>query len=70
MAQAGVGTVVAMHVSEEHKKEAESANINIVVAGHISSDSLGINLFLDELEKQGIEIIPCSGFTRISRLQP
>ncbi len=68
MAQAGVGTVVGMHVSEEHKKEAESAHINIVIAGHISSDSLGMNLFLDELQKQGIEIIPCSGFTRFSRV--
>jgi len=33
----------------------------------MSSDSLGVNLFLDELEKQGIEIVPCSGFTRVSR---
>jgi putative NIF3 family GTP cyclohydrolase 1 type 2 len=69
MAQAGVGTIVGMHISEEHKKEAESAHINIVIAGHISSDSLGVNLFMDELEKQGIEIIPCSGFTRVSRLE-
>lgn len=68
MAQAGVGTVVGMHISEEHKKEAELAHINIVIAGHISSDSLGVNLFIDELEKQGIEIIPCSGFTRFSRV--
>ncbi len=68
MAQAGVGTVVGMHISEEHKKEAEAANVNIVIAGHISSDSLGVNLFLDELEKQGIEIVPCSGFTRFSRI--
>jgi len=68
LAQAGVGTVVGMHISEEHKKEAESANINIVIAGHISSDSLGMNIFLDELEKQGIEIVPCSGFTRVSRV--
>ena len=67
MADAGIGTVVGMHVSEEHKKEAENSNINVVIAGHISSDSLGINLFLDELEKQGIEIIPCSGLTRVSR---
>ncbi len=69
MAQAGIGTVVAMHVSEEHRNEAQAANINVVVAGHISSDSLGVNLFLDELEKQGIEIIPCSGLTRISRVR-
>ncbi len=69
MAQAGVGTIVGMHISEEHKKEAEAANVNIVIAGHISSDSLGVNLFMDELEKQGIEIIPCSGFTRFSRVK-
>ena len=68
MAQVGVGTIVGMHISEEHKKEAESAHINIVIAGHISSDSLGVNLFMDELEKQGIEIVPCSGFTRFSRV--
>jgi putative NIF3 family GTP cyclohydrolase 1 type 2 len=69
MAQAGVGTIVGMHISEEHKKEAESAHINVVIAGHISSDSLGVNLLMDELEKQGIEIIPCSGFTRVSRIK-
>lgn len=69
MTQAGIGTVVAMHISEEHKKEAEAANLNVVIAGHISSDSLGVNLLLDEFEKQGIEIIPCSGFTRISRVE-
>jgi len=69
MSQAGIGTVIGMHISEEHKKEAESANLNVVIAGHISSDSLGMNLFLDELEKQGIEITPCSGLTRISRVK-
>jgi len=67
MAVAGVGTIVSMHQSEEHKKEAEAANINVVIASHMSSDSLGMNLFLDELEKQGIEIIPCSGLIRVSR---
>ena len=67
MANAGIGTVIGMHMSEDHKKEAESAHLNVVIAGHMSSDSLGINLFLDELEKRGIEIVPCSGLTRISR---
>ena len=69
MAQAGIGTVVGMHVSEEHKKEAEAANLNVVIAGHMSSDSIGVNLFLDELEKQGIEIVPCSGLIRVSRVK-
>jgi len=68
VAQAGIGTVIGMHISEEHKKEAEAAHINIVIAGHMSSDSLGMNLFMDELQKQGVEIVPCSGFTRVSRV--
>jgi len=67
MANAGIGTVVGMHISEEHKKQAEEANLNVVIAGHMSSDSLGMNLFLDEIEKQGIKIIPCSGLIRVSR---
>lgn len=67
LAQAGVGTIIAMHQSEEHRKEAEKAHINVIVAGHMSSDSLGTNLFLDELEKRGIEIIPCSGLIRVKR---
>ncbi len=69
MAQAGIGTVISMHQSEEHKKEAEKAHINVVIAGHISSDSVGMNLFLDELEKKGIEIVPCSGLIRYSRIK-
>jgi len=69
MANAGIGTVIAMHQSEEHKKAAEKAHINVVIAGHISSDSLGMNLFLDELEKKGVEIIPCSGLIRYSRVK-
>ncbi|XOB42729.1 MAG: NGG1p interacting factor NIF3 [Candidatus Nealsonbacteria bacterium] len=68
IAIAGVGTTIGMHISEEHKKEAEAANVNVVIAGHMSSDSLGINLFLDELERRGIEIISCSGLIRISRI--
>ncbi|MFA5228171.1 MAG: NGG1p interacting factor NIF3 [Candidatus Paceibacterota bacterium] len=67
LSQAGIGTVVAMHASEDHRKKAEAAHINIVIAGHISSDSLGMNLFLDELEKRGIEVIPFSGLTRFKR---
>lgn len=67
LSQAGAGTIIGMHISEKHKEEAEKANVNVVIAGHISSDSVGVNLFLDELEKQGIEIIPCGGLIRISR---
>jgi hypothetical protein len=56
-----------MHISEKHRKKAQKAHINVVIAGHMASDSLGMNLFLDELEKKGIEIIPCSGLIRVKR---
>lgn len=67
MAQAGVGTVIAMHQSEKHREQAESAHINVVIAGHMSSDSIGMNLLLDNFEGQGVEIIPCGGLIRVSR---
>ena len=67
LAHAGAGTVIGMHISEKHREEAEKAHVNVVIAGHMSSDSIGMNLFLDELEKRGIEILPCSGLIRVSR---
>lgn len=67
LSQAGIGTIISMHQSEEHKKAAEKAHINVIIAGHISSDNIGMNLFLDEIEKKGIEIVTCSGITRVKR---
>jgi len=67
LAQAGVGTIVGMHISEKHREEAEKAHVNVVIAGHISSDSIGVNLFLDEIEKRKVEIVACSGLIRVSR---
>jgi len=67
IAAAGIGTVIGMHMHEEHRKEAEKYHINVVIAGHMSSDSLGVNLFLDELERKGIKITPVSGLIRVKR---
>ncbi|MDD5120383.1 MAG: NGG1p interacting factor NIF3 [Candidatus Omnitrophica bacterium] len=67
---AGIRTLVSMHLSEEHLKKAKDANLNVVIAGHISSDTLGLNLLLDNIEKSSKEtfkVIACSGFTRIKR---
>lgn len=69
MAQAGIGTIIGMHMGEEHRKEAEKYHLNVVIAGHMASDSLGMNLFLDEIEKKGIEVIPVSGLIRIKRFK-
>ncbi len=67
LSQAGVGTIVGMHMSDKHRKEAEKHHLNVVIAGHISSDSLGMNLLLDGIEEKGIDIIPCSGIIRHKR---
>ena len=67
MANAGIGTVIAMHQSEKHVKSAEEAHINVIIAGHMSSDSIGFNIFLDALEERGVEIVPCSGLLRVNR---
>jgi len=68
LSQAGVGTIVAMHLSEEHFKNAKSEMMNVIIAGHIASDNMGLNLILDEIEKkEKMCIIPCSGFVRIRR---
>ncbi len=63
----GVGTVVAMHMKEEHVKIAKAAHLNVVIAGHISSDSLGLNLLLDQLEARGVTVIAAGGLIRIQR---
>ena len=67
LAHAGVGTIISMHASEEHRTEALKHHINLVIAGHMSSDSLGMNLLLDKFEKKGVKIVPCSGLIRIRR---
>jgi putative NIF3 family GTP cyclohydrolase 1 type 2 len=69
LAHAGVGTIIGMHVSEEHRDEARKNHINLVVAGHMVSDSIGANLFLDELEKRNIQVVPASGLIRVSRIK-
>jgi hypothetical protein len=65
---AGVGTIVGMHLSEEHYKKLHGKNINVIIAGHIASDNLGMNLLLDKIQDKGkIKILACSGFRRIKR---
>lgn len=68
LSAAGVGTLVGMHYSEEHRKKAEELKVNLVIAGHVSSDALGMNLILDEVERAGdIEVYCTSGMVRVSR---
>ncbi|MFH1552531.1 MAG: NGG1p interacting factor NIF3 [Candidatus Omnitrophota bacterium] len=68
LSQSGVKTIVGMHCKESGYKVAKSEFINYVIAGHIASDTLGMNLLFDAVEKKGkLNFIECSGFKRIRR---
>jgi len=68
LSQAGIKTIVGMHLSEQHFEKIKPEYINVVIAGHISSDTLGLNLLLDKLEKKdSFRLMSCSGFRRIKR---
>lgn len=60
--EAGIGTIVCMHVPEDVIKDVKDQNIgNVIVAGHMASDSIGMNGFLKVLEEKGIEVVRISG---------
>lgn len=67
LARAGVSTIITMHMGDNLKKACEEEGLYVVIAGHMSSDSIGMNLILDELEKKGVKIYACSGFIRYKR---
>jgi len=62
-----IGTIVGMHISEKNRKAAEKSNINVVIAGHMASDTIGMNLLLDGVERAAgrpFTVIEASGFRR------
>jgi putative NIF3 family GTP cyclohydrolase 1 type 2 len=67
LTQAGVSTIIGMHIGEDHRKEAMKHHINVVIAGHISSDNIGVNLMLDHVLGSDIEVVETSGFRRVVR---
>ncbi len=60
---AGVGTVLMMHFPEADLKEAREQKLvgNLVVTGHMASDSIGVNVYLNELERHGLEVVRAGG---------
>lgn len=65
----GIGTLVGMHMKDKARQNAIDSHMNIVICGHYASDSLGMNLYLDELEKKGIKVLPVGGLIRFSRVK-
>lgn len=63
----GFSTVVGMHMKDDAMQKAAESHMNVVIAGHMPSDSLGMNLYLDMLEKKGVEVVACGGLIRVGR---
>jgi hypothetical protein len=60
-----VDTVIYIHIAPGELLQIKNANKgNLVISGHIASDSVGINPLLDELEKMGCEITAVGGLIR------
>lgn len=60
----GIGTIVYIHVAPDDVERVRSLNLshaNLVISGHIASDLIGINCFVDKLELVGISVIRMSG---------
>ena len=59
----GFSTIFYMHLAEADKKQLASDPTagNLVVTGHIASDSVGIAPFVHALREGGLEVTPMSG---------
>jgi DNA-binding protein len=53
----GIGTVIYIHVSAVDLAKLKNDGVgNLIVTGHIASDSVGINPFLHKLEEKSIKV--------------
>jgi hypothetical protein len=62
--RAGVDTIFAMHIDEGDLQELRAAadpDDTLVVTGHMTSDSIGINAVIAGLEERGVEVVRTSG---------
>ncbi|GGD46243.1 hypothetical protein GCM10012288_20650 [Malaciobacter pacificus] len=60
--EAGVGTIIAMHVPEDVKKAVQEQNIgNIIIAPHMPSDSIGLLEIVKAWREKGVEVTCMSG---------
>ncbi len=58
----GVDTVIYIHISPGDLLKLRKENMgNLIITGHIASDSVGINPFLDRLEREGLEVLRLGG---------
>ena len=66
---AGVGTILSMHVTEKTLEAAKKYHVNMIQCSHMASDAIGINLMLDTIQKKEkkLSTVDTSGFIRVKR---
>ena len=70
--EAGVGTILSMHIDEgdyQRLRTEAPAGCNLVVTGHMPSDSIGINRLIWRLEDEGLACQRTSGIIDVPRSQ-
>ena len=64
----GIDTILAMHIDDRDLRElaqAQRPTANLVITGHMPSDSIGMNRVIDAIEERGVEVLTGSGVIRI-----
>ncbi|HEY4871864.1 MAG TPA: hypothetical protein VIJ03_08200 [Candidatus Dormibacteraeota bacterium] len=64
----GINTILAMHIDDRDLRELEELQLpkaNLVITGHMPSDSIGMNRVIAALEQRGLEVIAGSGVIRV-----
>jgi predicted Fe-Mo cluster-binding NifX family protein len=60
--EAGVGTLIEMHMGNAEIEDISKQGIgNVIVAGHMASDSVGLNKIIETLRNNGLEVIILNG---------
>lgn len=62
----GVDTLLYIHILPDELKKLKDMDYGrekgrLIVVGHLAADSIGMNVYIRELEKHGVEVTRCSG---------
>ncbi|MEO6797190.1 MAG: hypothetical protein ABI401_00690 [Candidatus Dormibacter sp.] len=63
----GIDTILAMHLDDRDLRELEllqRPGANLIITGHMPSDSIGVNRVIAAIEEQGVEVIAGAGVIR------
>jgi hypothetical protein len=63
----GIDTIIGMHYNSDNISSIMKSRLSAIICGHMACDSIGMNIFCDLLEKEGVNIISGPGFYRYKR---